>query len=171
MKRQTIRSILRFVVVFSRISRAISNMQELFIRPYHTTDEQEVIALWVRCHLVTPRNNPQADIARKLKVNPELFLVGFLEDRLIATCMAGYEGHRGWINYLAVSPEYQRQGFARQMMAEAERRLHALGCPKINLQIRASNTGVIQFYQRLGYNEDQVVSFGKRLIQDAPYRK
>jgi ribosomal protein S18 acetylase RimI-like enzyme len=77
--------------------------------------------------------------------------------------MAGYEGHRGWINYLAVSPKYQRQGFGRSMMEFAEKKLRALGCPKINLQIRARNSNVMQFYEHLGFKDDHVLSFGKRL--------
>ena len=82
--------------------------------------------------------------------------------------MTGYEGHRGWINYLAVSPDIQRQGIARQMMKEAENKLSALGCPKINLQIRSSNIQVINFYKRMGYTDDEVLSMGKRLAQDPP---
>jgi ribosomal protein S18 acetylase RimI-like enzyme len=80
--------------------------------------------------------------------------------------MAGYEGHRGWINYLAISPKYQRQGFAMQMMREAERILKDAGCPKINLQIRSSNKDVIAFYEAIGFKKDDVVSMGKRLVQD-----
>lgn len=80
--------------------------------------------------------------------------------------MVGYEGHRGWINYLAVDPDHQRLGYGRALMAEAERLLRAEGCPKINLQIRATNQGVIEFYRRLGYAVDEVVSMGKRLEHD-----
>lgn len=80
--------------------------------------------------------------------------------------MAGYEGHRGWLNYLAVTPEHQRQGYARAIVDEAERLLRAAGCPKINLQIRTSNQGVIKFYRQLGYSLDDVVSMGKRLEHD-----
>jgi len=80
--------------------------------------------------------------------------------------MAGYDGHRGWLNYLAVDPEYQRQGLARQLVQHAEALLLQAGCPKINLQVRSSNQGVIAFYQQLGYGVDEVVSLGKRLIRD-----
>ena len=92
--------------------------------------------------------------------------MGQFEDKVIATCMAGYEGHRGWINYLAVAPEYRREGFATQIMREAERILWAAGCPKINLQIRTSNAAVIEFYKAIGYDIDDVVSMGKRLEHD-----
>ena len=141
-------------------------MENLEIRPYHPDDEKAVVDLWFECHLVTLQNNPRRDIERKLGVNPEWFLVGILEGKIIATCMAGYEGHRGWINYLAVSPPYRRRGIATLIMNQAESRLRAAGCPKINLQIRETNTEVMQFYESIGYAKDRVLSMGKRLEQD-----
>ena len=106
------------------------------------------------------------DIHRKLRVRRDLFLVGTLDGRLVATVIAGYEGHRGWINYLAVAKECRKQGFGRRLMDEAEARLRAIGCPKINVQIRSSNAEVVAFYRSLGFTEDDVVSMGKRLVQD-----
>ena len=135
----------------------------LVIRPYETPDEKQVIELWRRCHLIVPQNDPHKDIALKRQVQPNLFLIGLLEDEIVATAMAGYEGHRGWINYLAVSPDFRRRGFGRRMMAEAKTRLSALGCPKINVQIRASNKSVMAFYESLDFSTDEVVSMGKRL--------
>lgn len=143
-------------------------MSDFIIRQFHTDNTKDVIELWSQCGLVAPQNNPERDIERKLKVNPEWFLVGELKGKIIATCMAGYEGHRGWINYLAVSPQYRRQGFATQMMREAERILKDVGCPKINLQIRSSNKDVIEFYEAIGFKKDDVVSMGKRLVKDNP---
>jgi ribosomal protein S18 acetylase RimI-like enzyme len=116
--------------------------------------------------LLRPWNDPHKDIARKLRVRPDLFLVGVLDGRIVASVMAGYEGHRGWLNYLAVVPELQRRGLARVIVTEAERLLREAGCPKINLQVRTSNKGVIEFYRGLGYSVDDVVSMGKRLEQD-----
>ena len=95
-----------------------------------------------------------------------MFLVGLLGGRVIGTVMAGYEGHRGWINYLAVGPGHRRGGFGRRLMEEAERLLRAVGCPKINLQVRTSNTEVLAFYRRLGFVQDDAVSLGKRLEHD-----
>ncbi len=138
------------------------------IRPFHVSDEAAVIGLWSRCGLVRPVNDPAKDIRRKLSVNPELFLVGTLDKRIIAAVMVGYEGHRGWINYLAVDPDHRRRGYGGQLMAEAEKLLRAVGCPKINLQVRADNRAVIDFYQRIGFRMDDVVSLGKRLEQDEP---
>ena len=138
----------------------------MHIRPFQIEDEPAVLNLWQQCGLVRPWNDPHKDIQRKLAVRPDLFLVGLVDGRLVASVMAGYEGHRGWLNYLAVAPAYQRQGLARALVDEAERLLRAAGCPKINLQVRTANYGVIEFYRRLGYGVDDVVSLGKRLEND-----
>jgi len=138
----------------------------MHIRPYQIEDEASVIALWRQCDLIRPWNDPHQDIQQKLAVRPDLFLVGMVENRLVACVMAGYEGHRGWLNYLAVAPDYQRLGLARAIVTEAERLLHAAGCPKINLQVRTTNSGVIEFFRCLGYVVDDVVSLGKRLKRD-----
>ena len=138
------------------------------IRPFQPDDEAAVIDLWVRCDLTRPWNDPGKDIRRKSRVQPELFLVGEEEGAIVASAMAGYDGHRGWVNYLAVAPERRKRGLARAMMAEVERRLLAMGCPKLNLQIRGSNAAAIEFYRRIGYRPDDVLSFGKRLEHDEP---
>jgi ribosomal protein S18 acetylase RimI-like enzyme len=136
------------------------------IRPFADADTDAVIALWECCGLVRPWNDPRKDIARKLRVQPDMFLVGESDGRVVATVMAGYEGHRGWINYLAVEPGLRRGGLARALMDEAERRLRALGCAKVNLQVRRGNRDVVAFYTRLGYTEDDVIGMGKRLEVD-----
>ena len=138
----------------------------LEIRPYAPSDEEDVVQLWTDCGLVVPWNNPYRDIQRKLTVQPDLFLVGCADGQIAATVMAGYDGHRGWINYLAVHPDHRRRGIGRRMMEEAEVRLRAAGCPKINLQVRSSNAAVIEFYRRIGFQIDDVVSLGKRLEPD-----
>ena len=138
----------------------------LTTRPFRIEDEPAVINLWTRCGLVRPHNDPRKDIHRKSKVKPDMFLVGLIEGKLVATVMVGYEGHRGWINYLAVCPEHQKMGFGKQMMNEAERLLRSEGCPKINLQVRTSNAEVLAFYRAIGFVQDDVVSLGKRLERD-----
>ncbi|GAA6624009.1 GNAT family acetyltransferase [Scytonema sp. NUACC26] len=135
----------------------------LVVRPYQEQDEEQVIDLWHCCALVVPWNDPQKDIWLKLQVQPELFLVGLIGNKVVATIMAGYEGHRGWLNYLAVAIEYQRQGIGQYMVEQATTKLKAINCPKINLQIRTSNTSVIKFYEHLGFKVDNVISMGKRL--------
>lgn len=139
------------------------------IRPYQEDDQESVIALWFKCNLVVPWNNPASDIKRKLEVNSEMFLVGVHGDQLIATVMGGYEGHRGWINYLAVDPDFQGQDFGKQMMTEIEEKLLAVNCPKVQLQVRNTNTRVIDFYKAIGYKDDNVIGLGKRLIKDEEY--
>lgn len=148
------------------------------IRRFDPADTEAVVALWEACGLVRPWNDPRRDIARKLTVQPELFLVatdpatdatsdgGQHGDTLVAAGMAGFDGHRGWVNYLAVRPDQQGSGLGRALMAEFERLLTALGCPKLNLQVRAGNDRVIGFYESLGYADDRTVSMGKRLIPD-----
>ena len=132
------------------------------IRAYKDTDKDAVISLWNECGLVTSRNDPARDIELKMRVDPDLFLVGVKEAKLVTTVMAGYEGHRGWINYLAVALSQRNNGYGREIMLHAERLLQAKGCPKVNLQVRTSNKAVIEFYNTLGYSDDDVVSLGKR---------
>ena len=141
-------------------------MTTLQIRVYRESDQDAVVALWRESGLVRPWNDPVKDIHRKLRVQRDLFLVGTVDGRLVATVMAGYEGHRGWINYLAIAKECRKRGFGRRLMDEAEARLRALGCPKINLQIRSSNAEVVAFYRSLGFSVDDALSMGKRLVQD-----
>jgi ribosomal protein S18 acetylase RimI-like enzyme len=142
------------------------NESSILIRPFQTEDEDALVALWKMCELTVSWNNPRKDISRKLQVQPELFLLGFLDSRLIASVMGGYEGHRGWINYLAVHPDFQEKGYGQEIMNSVETRLREMGCPKINLQIRRGNDRIASFYQKLGFTYDHVVSMGKRLEAD-----
>jgi ribosomal protein S18 acetylase RimI-like enzyme len=117
------------------------------IRKFQESDRTDVIALWRLCDLVRPQNDPDQDIDLKMAFQPDLFLVGEIDNLIAGTVMAGYEGHRGWINYLAVSPDVQRGGLGARLIAEAERLLRDLGCVKINLQVRSSNENVQEFYR------------------------
>jgi len=126
------------------------------------------VALWSICELTRPWNNPHRDIDRKLARDGDNLLVLEEDNQLIGSVMVGYEGHRGWVNYLAVYPDHQRQGLGRLLMDEAERRLRDLGCAKVNLQVRASNETAREFYRQIGYTVDEAVSFGKRLEHDIP---
>lgn len=136
------------------------------IRPFQRADEAAVIALWEACKLTRPWNDPRKDIARKLAVQPELFLVATVDGEIVGSVMAGYEGHRGWVNYLAVAPRARRQGHARALMQRVEQLLLERGCPKLGLLVRNSNPEAVAFYRRLGYAQDDSVSLGKRLISD-----
>ncbi|HEX9896040.1 MAG TPA: GNAT family acetyltransferase [Dehalococcoidales bacterium] len=144
----------------------IVNGIDFQIRQYSTADQEAVIELWQKCNLTRPWNNPKSDIERKLKVNPELFLVGLVNNKVIASAMGGYEGHRGWVYYLAVDPLCQRKGLGQRIMKVLEDKLIALGCPKINLMIRTDNLSAVPFYNSIGYKTDDVISMGKRLVED-----
>ncbi len=136
------------------------------IRAFEPADEAAVVALWQECELTRSWNDPHKDIARKLAVQPELFLVGVTDGAVMASVMAGYEGHRGWMNYLAVAPRFRGRGFGRALVEQVEHALLERGCPKINLQVRASHPQAVAFYRRLGYAQDESISLGKRLIVD-----
>jgi ribosomal protein S18 acetylase RimI-like enzyme len=138
----------------------------MLLRPFEPRDESSVIALWIECGLTRPWNDPAKDIARKLTVQPELFLIGESGGELVATGMFGFDGTRGWVHYLAVTPGRQGESLGRAIMSEGERLLTAMGCPKVNLQVRTGNERVIGFYRALGYAPDDTVSLGKRLIVD-----
>ena len=134
------------------------------VRPYRPGDEAAVVALWTTCFPdARPWSQPREVIRRKLDLQGDLLLVGTLEGRLVATVVAGYDGHRGWIYHLAVAPECRRNGLGTRMMEEAEARLRALGCPKINLQVQAINRAVVGFYERLGFVVEERISMGKRI--------
>ena len=134
------------------------------IRSYHPDDEPSVIRLWKTVFPNAPsRNDPRKDIQTKSKIQPDLFLVALAGNQLVGTAMAGYDGHRGWIYYLAVAPDYQRQGIGTDIMEKVEESLAQMGCPKLNLQIRADNNEVQAFYESLGYEVEQRISMGKEL--------
>jgi ribosomal protein S18 acetylase RimI-like enzyme len=136
--------------------------EKLKIRKFTPTDTEAVIRVWTECGLVVPQNDPRRDIELKMAFQPDLFLVGESEGQVVAAVMAGYDGHRGWLNYLGVKPSCQRRGYGREMVLAAMEILKNLGCPKLNLQIRESNQQVIQFYEKLGFKRDPVIGMGYR---------
>jgi ribosomal protein S18 acetylase RimI-like enzyme len=136
------------------------------IRPFGRDDTAAVVALWQACGLTRPWNDPYKDIERKLTEQPELFLVAEREGQVLGSAMIGFDGHRGWVYYLAVAPGHQRMRLGRRLMERAEQLLIERGCPKINLLVRSTNAGVLAFYEKLGYARDEAVPLGKRLIPD-----
>ena len=138
----------------------------MHIRPFERRDTDAAIALWQARGLTRPWNDPLKDIKRKLAVQPELFLVGELDGAIVATAMGGYDGHRGSVYYLAAAEAHAGKGFGAAILAELERRLAAIGCPKINLLVRGENEAVVKFYDRLGYQRHDSLSLGRRLIED-----
>jgi len=140
----------------------------VIIRVFDERDTQAVLALWAQAfpEYATPgkpQRDPRLSIRNKLAMQPEFFFVGLLEERLIGTVMVGYDGHRGWMYSLAVAEDERGNGYARALVEHAERALAAIGCPKLNLQVMANKPETRAFYAKLGYQMDEVVSFGKRL--------
>ncbi len=136
------------------------------IRPFRSDDRAGLVELWRRCDLTRPWNDPDLDIDRKLAVDPEGLLVAEADGCVVGSVMAGYDGHRGWVNYLAVDPSQRGARLGARLMEAAETLLRGRGCPKLNLQVRTSNTGAYAFYEAIGYERDDVVSFGRRLVHD-----
>ena len=148
------------------------------IRAFRESDTESVVELWRRAGLTRPWNDPHRDVRRKLGVQPDSFLVGVDapaagrsgtsgQESVVASVMAGWDGHRGWISFLAVDPDRQHEGLGAALVAEAERLLLEAGCPKVMLMVRTGNEGVLGFYEHLGYSRDDVVVLGKRLVPDA----
>ena len=138
------------------------------IRPVTTADVDRVVALWSRIfpeygNPARPHREPRANVERKLAFADGLFWLAERGGRIVGTAMAGYDGHRGWLYSVGVDPEQRRGGVGRALVAEAERALSALGCPKVNLQVFAENEAAQAFWREVGYVPDAVVSLGKRL--------
>jgi ribosomal protein S18 acetylase RimI-like enzyme len=141
------------------------------IRPFDERDRNAVRELWRAVFPSPPRHNdPDADIDRKLRAGRELFLVALDGADVVGTAMAGYDGHRGWVYFVAVHPSHRRKGIGAALMADVESGLHAEGCPKLNLQVRAGNTEAVAFYEQLGFDVEDRVSMAKRL-ESAPKRR
>ena len=138
----------------------------LTYRDFMADDTESVVGLWHVCGLTRPWNDPHKDIARKLTDRNGAFWVVEDAGDIIATVMIGYDGHRGTINYLAVTPAAQEQGIGGELMRRAEAYLIDLGCPKVSFCVRKDNLPVLSFYDRLGYEIDDVHFLGKRLITD-----
>lgn len=136
------------------------------IRAFEIADTEAVVSLWQTTGLTRSWNNPYQDISRKLRVQPELFLVATDAGELVGTVMAGYDGHRGWLYYLASDPARRGEGIARALVGEAEERLLAMGCPKVQLMVRPGNDTARGFYDALGFEPFETWATGKRLIAD-----
>ncbi len=130
---------------------------------YRSEYQDAVVDLWKRCNLTVPQNDPVEDIQKKLDFQPALFFIALLNGEPIGSIMVGYEGHRGWLNYLAVLPNHQKRGYGRKLVEKAIDALKKMSCQKVNLQIRRNNVSAIDFYKHLGFKEDDVTSLGKRL--------
>ena len=147
-------------------SELIPLMSNITIRPYSETDLNSIVSLWEICELSRPWNDPIKDIERKLTVQRDLFLILEKDGEILGSVMGGYDGHRGSVNYLGIHPDHKNKGLGKLLMNRIEEELIKIGCPKINLMVRNSNLDVQEFYRVIGYEEQEVVVFGKRLIPD-----
>jgi ribosomal protein S18 acetylase RimI-like enzyme len=137
--------------------------KEIIIRTFKTSDKEQVINLWNLCGLIVPSNDPVKDIELKMSFQPELFFVAESDNIIIGSVMTGYDGHRGWLNYLGVHPEHRSKGFGRKLIEFSIEKLKGLNCPKINLQVRESNKDVIEFYKKLNFSKHDVISMQLKL--------
>lgn len=137
--------------------------KKIIFRNYFHDDKMDVIDLWNRCGLIIQSNDPEKDIELKMKFQPELFFVATLDNRVIGSVMTGYDGHRGWLNYLCIHPDYRNSGYGRSLVEFAVQQLKKFNCPKVNLQVRNTNTKVIDFYKKLGFYEHEVIGMQLKL--------
>ena len=144
----------------------ISNKWEvlaLHLREFQMEDYQRVVDLWHSAGIVLSRSDDKEGVAKKLGRDPDLFVVSDDGGRIIGAVMGCYDGRRGWVNHLAVAPDYQRRGLGAAIMAELELRLQAKGCDKVNLLIEPSNSNAQGFYEKLGYERDELIFMEKWL--------
>ena len=133
-------------------------------------DIAEVIALWQRCGLTRPWNDPTADIALARRGPNSTILIGRVDNHIVATAMVGHDGHRGWVYYVATDPDRRAKGFGRAIMDAAEDWLRAAGIAKLQLLVRPENSGVAAFYQSIGFGEQNILFFTKWLDSREPPR-
>jgi len=138
------------------------------ILPLDHADIPALVALWHDCDLIRPWNDPTADARLAIDGATATILGAHEGDRLIASVMTGFDGHRGWVYYLAVSPLHRRLGLGRSLMQAAEHWLRDRGAPKIQLMVRGDNLLATGFYTALGYATQDVVTLGKRLDLEGP---
>jgi ribosomal protein S18 acetylase RimI-like enzyme len=133
------------------------------IAPLGSDDIPALVTLWEACGLTRPWNDPQRD-ARLAIEGATSTILGLRDgDALIASVMVGFDGHRGWVYYLAVAPDRRREGLGRQLMAAAEAWLRDFGAPKLQLMVRTSNEEALGFYEALGLERQGVVTLGRFL--------
>jgi ribosomal protein S18 acetylase RimI-like enzyme len=136
------------------------------IRPYKDSDRAGLLALWTEIFPAgSAHNDPATSLDKKLRIDPELLLVSVKDDVVVGSVMGGYDGHRGWIYSLAVTPSLRRQGIASALMREIEEKLRERGCLKVNLQVVASNKEVVALYEELGFSVEERISMGKKLYE------
>ena len=139
-------------------------LDQIKIRPYQQEDRDGLLSLWADIFPASsPHNNPETSLDKKLRVAPDLLLVAVMDGVVVGSVMGGYDGHRGWIYSLAVTPSLRRKGIASVLMRETETKLRERGCLKVNLQVVSSNSEVVALYEELGFHVEERISMGKKL--------
>ena len=139
-------------------------MSHPIVRTFRSDDTEAVASLWAVAFPEDPAwNESYALIEQKLTVQPELFFVCELNGKIVGTTIAGYDGVRGWVHKVACHPEQRKQGIAQALMSKAEQALAELGCVKLNLQVRAGNDSAAAFYEAIGFEKEERISFSKHL--------
>lgn len=134
------------------------------IRPYQAADFEGLDALWREAFPNDPpRNRADVSVPAKLAMKDDLLFVAVEQGHVIGSIMAGYDGHRGWLYSVAVRQDAKRRGIGTALVQTAEAALRKLGCCKINLQVRSTNTAVVDFYKGLGFNVEEHISMGRLL--------
>jgi len=134
------------------------------IRNFIQSDKDSVVSLWKE--IFSSRylhNDPELAIETKIKHSKDLFFVAYENNLIVGTVMVGFDGHRGWIYSLAVKPDFRKKGIGTQLMKEAINKLKSLGCLKVNLQIEEDNSGVVDFYEKIGFSIEDRISMGMKL--------
>ena len=135
----------------------------LSIAPIEDDDVASVVALWERCGLTRPWNDPAADIALARRGDNAAVLVGRDGGTIVASVMVGHDGHRGWVYYVSVDPDCRGKGFGRIIMTAAEQWLRERGILKLMLIVRRDNAKVQAFYETLDYAEQERILYAKWL--------
>jgi ribosomal protein S18 acetylase RimI-like enzyme len=135
----------------------------LVINPAEDADETGIVALWERCELTRPWNDPKADLARARKGPDSAILVGRDGNSILATVMVGHDGHRGWLYYVAVDPDHRKNGHGRAIVTAAEDWLRARGIEKLQLMVRPDNTHAQAFCETLDFDEQIRIVYAKWL--------
>ena len=134
------------------------NASAFVVRPAHEGDESAAVALWHACELVAPYNNPVADFRFARAGGASDVLVDEAGNQVVVgTVMVGHDGHRGWLYYVAADPDRRNMGIGRELVRAAEKWLRERGVRKVQLLVRAGNSGVVSFYERIGFGHSDVV--------------
>lgn len=141
----------------------VNNRVGVSILAATAADREDTVVLWEAAGLTRPWNDPRSDFDLALATPTSAILLARGDGRLSGSVMVGFDGHRGWVYYLAAAPDSRRQGIGRMLMRAAEEWLHERGCPKIQLMVRGDNHAARGFYNAIGYDLQDVVTIGRRL--------